>query len=241
MVGQLRDRLNLFRPLKEARRPWQMLRPIGTAHGMQRRHTSHRAFGKGAFDGRQPKDLVRIETNTEGIDQLADIHIGTIPADMPPDGLPLGERFDPGCRECRGLDAETGVDYHKAFGEKFRKMPRLAVGSRETDTRGLRDVIDAREDEIETPCADASCLQFHAKIGTEFFDNALQVFGIADRLGETQLRARHFRRYERWQRLDGAAERLIEAQEHFAAEAQLQTRSRLARQMCNALNAHIMQ
>ena len=72
-------------------------------------------------------------------------------------------RFDPGRRERRAFDAKAGINDDKAFGEKLRKVLRLAVRSREANTRGLRDIIDADEDEIETPCADASRFQIQAK------------------------------------------------------------------------------
>ena len=46
--------------------------------------------------------------------KLADIDFRAIVADMAADGLPFGQRLDPGGRERRGLDAEAGIDHAPA-------------------------------------------------------------------------------------------------------------------------------
>ena len=56
-------------------------------------------------------------------------------------------------------------------------------------------------------------------LSAELADDALEIFGIAERFGKAQFGARHFGRYERGQRFIGVAERLIEAQQHFARQS----------------------
>ena len=103
------------------------------------------------------------------------------------------------------------------------------------------EIVDAHEHEIEAPCADTAPLQFGTKRFAQLVDDALEILRIADRLGEAQLGARHFGRNQRGQRFLHAAERLIEAQQHVGAEAQVEARARLARELRHALDPDIMQ
>src|SRR4029077_9093122 len=90
---------------------------------------------------------------------------------------------------------------------------------------------DAEEHEIKPARADAARFEIKAQLVRELFDDALEILGISDRLGETQFGARHFRRQEGRQRLVGVAERLIEAQQDLAAKARAQTAARFAREL----------
>ena len=75
----------------------------------------------------------------------------------------------------------------------------------------------------------------------KLLDDALQILGIADRLGETQFGARHLRRDEGGERFAALSHRLVEAQQHLAAKAQMQAGARLAGEMRHALDADLMQ
>ena len=155
--------------------------------------------------------------------------------------MPLDHGLDPGGRERRRLNAEAGIDHDQALGQQLREMLGLAIRPREADARGLRDVIDAQEDEIEPPRADAARFEIEAQLVGKLSDDALQILGIADRFGKTQFGARHFGRHKRRQRFIGIAERLIEPQQDFAAEARAQTAARLARELRHALDADFAQ
>jgi hypothetical protein len=66
----------------------------------------------------------------------------------------------------------------------------LAVRPRESNSRGLRNVVDAEEHEIKPARADAARFEIKAQLVRELSDDALEILGISDRLGETQFGAR---------------------------------------------------
>ena len=72
-------------------------------------------------------------------------------------------------------------------------MFRLAVRAGKPDPNGLREIVDPQEDEIEPARAHAAGLQVAAQVFAKPLDHALQILGIAQRLGKTQFRARHLR------------------------------------------------
>jgi len=69
------------------------------------------------------------------------------------------------------------------------------------------------------PRADAFRLQLTAQDFDKPGYDARQIVRIADRLGKAQFAARHFGQDQRLQRLVGAPERVIQPQQHVAAEA----------------------
>ena len=54
------------------------------------------------------------------------------------------------------FDAKAGINHDKTLGEKLREMLGLTIRPRQANTRGLRNIVDAHEHEIETPRPDAA-------------------------------------------------------------------------------------
>jgi hypothetical protein len=50
---------------------------------------------------------------------------------------------------------KAGIDHHETIGKQPRKMLWLTVWSRESDARGLRDIVDPNKNKIEAACPDA--------------------------------------------------------------------------------------
>ena len=48
--------------------------------------------------------------------------------------------------------------------KQLREMLGLAIRARKPDARGLRDIVDAEEDEIEPPRADAARFEIEAQL-----------------------------------------------------------------------------
>ena len=99
------------------------------------------------------------------------------------------------------FDAKAGIDHDQTLGQQLREMLGLAIRPRKADARGLRDIVDAHEHEIEPPRADATRFEIEAQLVGELVDDALEILGIADRFGKAQFGARHFGRQQRRQRL----------------------------------------
>jgi len=158
---------------------------------MQGRNAPRRPLGQRTFHRHRTIDLILAEPYAKGINQLTDVDFGIVTADMSSDRLPLDNGFDPRGRERGAFNAKAGINDEEPVGEQLGEMLRLPVWTREPDAGGLGDVIDAEKHKIEPARTDASRLQIEAKLVAEFCDDALQILGIADRLGETQFGARH--------------------------------------------------
>ena len=63
-------------------------------------------------------------------------------------------------------------------------MLAIAVWPRGADPDSLRNVINAQEYEIESPCPDPAQFQITHERLAEVFDHAVQVFRIEERLEE---------------------------------------------------------
>ena len=83
--------------------------------GFKRGHAAHGAFRQRVLDRRQAKHIVRAEPHPKRIDELADIDMRSVRAQMASDRLTLGQGLDPGGCQRGRLDAETGIDHDKAL------------------------------------------------------------------------------------------------------------------------------
>ena len=115
-----------------------------------------RTLGNIAFDRRKPEHALIAEPHPQRIDKLADIDFGAGLRHMRADRLPLGQRLDPGGGQRCLLDAEAGLDQHKALREKLGQMLRVPVRPRCADADCLRDIVDPLKHHIEPPRADAA-------------------------------------------------------------------------------------
>ena len=131
---------------------------------MQSRDAARDPLWQQSFDRRQAEDVVLAKPHTERVDQLRDFVLRSIRSDMPADGLPFDQSLDPGGGERGGLDAKAGIDHHEAFGEKFCEVLGFPIWPRQTNARGLSDVIHADKDQIEPPGADPARFEIKTKL-----------------------------------------------------------------------------
>ena len=242
MIRKLGDGFDFFRLQAEPRRTRQVLRANRRpSAGLKRQRRGARArSGRALSTGAKRKTLFW-PRRTPSVSTSWLTSTSARLADMAADGLPFGQSLDPRRRERGGLDAEAGIDHHQTLGKKLCEMLGLAIGARKPDARGLRDIVDANEHQIETPRADAARLQVEAQLLAKRVDDAFQILGIPDRLGKAQFRARHLRRDQGRQRFLLRSQRLIETQQHAVAEAQAQAGARLAGELRDALDADVVQ
>lgn len=187
-----------------------------------------RAFGNVTLERRQAHDIHRPQAIDQAIDErrkLAQI------------GIAVGKRYralaqtqlagDFGVEQGR-IDAETGIELGQVFGEepheRFRVAHRPAGAQRQMRGR----TVGAQRDQTRAPQAEFGGFELGAEFERQTFDDAREIFGRRNGLGEGEAGAHRGHGQVGIERLVDLAEGLTQTAQRLGPETRIEAAARIA-------------